>query len=53
VGRVRHPYGIRYWPSFILIDKRGMIRYTGYGEFHLEDAEFRTWDQRIQQLIAE
>src|SRR6266704_6370452 len=46
-------YDIHYWPSFILIDKRGMIRYTGYGEFHLEDAEFRTWDQRIQQLIAE
>src|SRR6267154_1296197 len=46
-------YGIRYWPSFILIDKRGMIRYTGYGEFHLDDGDFRTWDQRIQQLLAE
>ena len=46
-------YGIRYWPSFVLIDKRGMIRYTGYGEFHLDDADFRTWDQRIQQLLAE
>jgi len=51
--RTWNAYDIHYWPSFILIDKRGMIRYTGYGEFHLEDAEFRTWDQRIQQLIAE
>ena len=46
-------YGIRYWPSFVLIDKRGMIRYTGYGEFHLDDGDFRTWDQRIRQLLAE
>ena len=46
-------YGIRYWPSFVLIDKRGAIRYTGYGEFHLDDGDFREWDQRIQQLLAE
>ncbi len=46
-------YGIQYWPSFVLIDKRGKIRYTGYGEFHLNDAEFRTWDGRIRELLAE
>jgi thiol-disulfide isomerase/thioredoxin len=46
-------YGIRFWPSFVLIDKRGNIRFTGYGEFHLNDADFRTWDGRIQQLLAE
>lgn len=46
-------YDIRYWPSFVLIDKRGMMRYTRYGEFHLDDADFRTWDQRIRQLLAE
>jgi len=46
-------YGIRFWPSFVLIDKRGQIRFTGYGEFHLHDAEFRTWDGRIRQLLAE
>ena len=46
-------YGIRYWPSFVLIDKRGMIRYTGYGEFHLGDGDFREWERRIQQLLAE
>src|SRR5213594_2205749 len=46
-------YGIRYWPSFVLIDKRGMIRYTGYGEFHLDDGDYQEWDRRIQQLLAE
>ena len=46
-------YGIQYWPSFVLIDKRGMIRYTGYGEFHLDDADFREWERRIEQLLAE
>jgi len=46
-------YGIRYWPSFVLIDKRGIIRYTGYGEFHLNDGDFREWDRRIARLLAE
>ncbi|HKW39858.1 MAG TPA: redoxin domain-containing protein [Gemmatimonadales bacterium] len=46
-------YGIRYWPSFVLIDKRGTIRYTGYGEFHLGDGEFRTWDGHIRELLSE
>ncbi len=46
-------YGIRYWPSFVLIDKQGNIRYRGYGEFHRDDADFRTWDGRIRELLAE
>jgi thiol-disulfide isomerase/thioredoxin len=46
-------YRIRYWPSFVLIDKRGAVRYEGYGEFHLNDESYRTWDQRIRELLAE
>jgi len=46
-------YDIRYWPSFVLIDKRGNIRYEGYGEFHLNDATYGTWDHRIRELLAE
>jgi thiol-disulfide isomerase/thioredoxin len=46
-------YGIRYWPSFVLIDKRGNIRYEGYGEFHLNDGSYRTWNGRIRELLAE
>jgi thiol-disulfide isomerase/thioredoxin len=46
-------YGIRFWPSFVLIDKKGAIRYEGAGEFHLNDANYRMWDQRIRDLLAE
>ena len=46
-------YDIRYWPSFVLIDKTGTIRYTGYGEFHLNDGDYQEWDRRIQQLLGE
>jgi hypothetical protein len=37
----------------VLIDKRGKIRFTGYGEFHLNDADFRAWDGRIRELLTE
>ncbi|HEV8176722.1 MAG TPA: redoxin domain-containing protein, partial [Gemmatimonadales bacterium] len=33
-------YGIRFWPSFVLIDKKGVIRYEGAGEFHLNDGKY-------------
>jgi thiol-disulfide isomerase/thioredoxin len=46
-------YGIRYWPSFVLIDRRGVIRYQGYGEFHLNDPTYRVWEGRIGELLAE
>ncbi len=46
-------YGIRYWPSFVLIDKRGEIRYEGYGEFHVGDVRHREWNRRIESLLAE
>jgi thiol-disulfide isomerase/thioredoxin len=46
-------YAIRYWPSFVLIDKRGRIRYEGAGEFHVGDRTYRAWEQRIQALLAE
>lgn len=46
-------YGIRYWPSFVLIDRRGVIRYEGYGEFHLNDRTYQLWDRRIRELLEE
>lgn len=46
-------YGIEYWPSFVLIDKKGMIRYSGVGEFHLGDGVDREWRRRIEALLAE
>jgi len=52
-SRTWNLYGIRYWPSFVLIDKKGAIRYEGYGEFHLNDGSYQTWDNRIRELLAE
>ncbi|MGI8818637.1 MAG: redoxin family protein, partial [Gemmatimonadales bacterium] len=52
-SRTWNRYDIRFWPSFVLIDKRGRIRYEGAGEFHLGDASYRMWEQRIQDLLAE
>jgi thiol-disulfide isomerase/thioredoxin len=46
-------YGIRFWPSFVLIDKRGNIRYEGVGEFHLNDPTYGLWQHRIEKLLAE
>jgi len=52
-NRTWNLYDIRYWPSFVLIDKRGRIRYEGYGEFHLNDANYALWAHRIEELLAE
>jgi thiol-disulfide isomerase/thioredoxin len=52
-SRTWNLYGIRYWPSFVLIDKKGVIRYEGAGEFHLNDRNYDLWDQRIRELLAE
>ncbi len=46
-------YDIRYWPSYVLIDRQGNIRFEGAGEFHLHDAEYDRWDARLQALLAE
>lgn len=46
-------YGIQYWPSFVLIDKKGDIRFEGAGEFHIDDPEYDQWDGRIRRLLAE
>ena len=46
-------YGIRFWPSFVLIDKKGVIRYEGAGEFHLNDGNYHLWEHRIRELLAE
>jgi len=46
-------YRIRFWPSFVLIDKRGNVRYEGAGEFHLNDPNYQLWQRRIEELLAE
>jgi len=51
--RTWNRYAIRYWPSFVLIDKHGRIRYEGAGEFHVGDRTYQAWERRIQALLAE
>ena len=46
-------YNIQYWPSFVLIDKQGRVRYEGYGEFHVGDKWHQEWQRRIETLLAE
>lgn len=46
-------YGIRYWPSLVLIDKRGNIRYEEFGEVHVGDKRYDAWEARIEALLAE
>jgi thiol-disulfide isomerase/thioredoxin len=52
-SRTWNLYRIRFWPSFVLIDKKGNIRYEGVGEFHLNDRKYQLWDQRIRALLEE
>jgi thiol-disulfide isomerase/thioredoxin len=46
-------YDIQYWPSYVLIDRQGNIRFEDAGEFHLNDATYDQWDGRIRKLLAE
>jgi thiol-disulfide isomerase/thioredoxin len=46
-------YDIQYWPSYALIDRRGNIRFEGAGEFHVGDAWYDQWQDRIRGLLAE
>ena len=46
-------YNIQYWPSFVLIDKQGKVRYEGYGEFHVGDRWHLEWERRIKTLLVE
>ena len=41
-------FGVRYWPTLFLIDKKGFIRYTHIGEGRYEEIE-----SAIQNLLAE
>jgi hypothetical protein len=41
-------YGIRYWPTLVLIDKAGRIRYQHIGEGRYEEIE-----EAIQLLLEE
>jgi glutathione peroxidase-family protein len=41
-------YNNRYWPAFYLVNKKGQVVYTHFGEGQYEQTE-----ARIQQLLAQ
>ena len=43
----------RYWPTFYLIDKRGIIRHIFVGETHAGDRRAVVIEEAIQKLLAE
>ncbi|MBI3361876.1 MAG: redoxin domain-containing protein [Chloroflexi bacterium] len=47
-GATWNAYHVRYWPTMMLIDKRGHIRYQHIGEGRYDETE-----AAIQTLLAE
>ena len=43
----------RYWPSFYLIDKTGLVRYRFIGEVHGDTSKSRDIEKAIQILLTE
>jgi hypothetical protein len=47
-GATWSAYNIRYWPTLILIDKQGNIRYT-----HIGEGRYNETEEAIKALLAE
>ncbi len=45
--------GNRYWPSFYIIDRKGILRFVYVGETHKYFAQARRIERDIQALIKE
>ena len=41
-------YGVRAWPTIVLIDKNGIIRYS-----HVGEGAYQRDESMIKQLLAE
>lgn len=47
-GRTWAAYGVRYWPTLVLIDKRGDVRYQ-----HIGEGRYAETEAAIKALLAE
>jgi len=47
-GAIWNRYGVRAWPTTLLVDKKGIVRYWHIGEGDYEDGE-----AMIRRLLAE
>lgn len=45
--------GNRYWPAYYLVDRKGRIRHSFFGETHQGDAQARTIEAAVKDLLAE
>ena len=43
----------RYWPSYYLVDRQGIVRHHFVGEMHQNTAKAQRIDQQIEQLLSE
>ena len=41
-------YGTRYWPTTVLVDRRGVVRY-----YHIGEGNYPEFETVIQRLLAE
>jgi hypothetical protein len=41
-------YGIRAWPTIVLVDKKGVVRYS-----HIGEGAYQQTESIIKQLLAE
>lgn len=41
-------YGVRAWPTIVLVDRKGIIRYT-----HIGEGAYQTTEATIARLLAE
>jgi hypothetical protein len=41
-------YGIRAWPTIVLVDKKGVVRYN-----HIGEGAYQQTESMIKQLLAE
>ena len=46
-------WNIRYWPTILLIDRKGVVRYYWEGELHPEKPADKVFAKRIDELLAE
>ena len=41
-------YGTRYWPTTVLVDRRGVVRY-----YHIGEGAYQECEAMIQRLLAD
>ncbi len=46
--RIWTRYGTRYWPTQVLVDRKGIVRY-----WHVGEGRYRETEAMIRQLLAE